>query len=115
MLYQFDKTGPANFVHSADSRYLYGTAYQTGVSNVFRYDTKTQNMEAVTNCKTGYFRPVPVSGDSLIVFHYGSDGFTPAMIADATLEDVNAVQYLGNAVAEKHPVVKKWNPSFQRS
>jgi len=108
VLYQFDKTGPANFVHSADSRYLFGTAYQTGVSNVFRYDTKTQSMEAVTNCETGYFRPIPVPMDSLIVFRYGSDGFTPIMIADTTLEDVNAVQYLGNAVVEKHPVVKEW-------
>jgi len=108
VLYQFDKTGPANFVHSPDGRYLYGTAYQTGVSNVFRFDTREKTMDAVTNVETGYFRPIPALEDSLIVFRYTSKGFIPVMIADATLHDVNAVRYLGNEVVERFPVVRSW-------
>jgi hypothetical protein len=107
-LYEFTKTAPANFVYSRDGRYLYGTAYQTGVSNVFRWDFEREAMEAVTNSETGYFRPCPVSDDSLIVFDYTGHGLRPVMIPDLTIEDIAPVRYLGNAVVEAHPVVKDW-------
>lgn len=107
VLYEFDKTAPANFVFSADGRHLYGTAYQTGVSNVFRWDFANEKMECVTNTEIGYFRPIPM-GDSLVVFSYGAQGFRPVVVADTTLEDVNAVRYLGNEVAIRHPVVMDW-------
>lgn len=107
VLYEFTNTAPANFVFSEDGTRLYGTSYQTGVSNVFRWTFADETMECVTNAEIGYFRPIPM-GDSLVVFSYTSDGFRPAVIADTTLEDVNAVQYLGNAVVERWPVVKEW-------
>ena len=59
MLYEFDKTGPANFVFAPDGRHLYGTSYQTGVSNVFRWDFANETMECVTNTDVGFFRPIP--------------------------------------------------------
>ncbi len=107
VLYEFHKTAPANFVFTDDGRYLYGTAYETGVSNVFRWDVANESMECVTNTETGYFRPIPM-GDSLVVFSYSSKGFRPVVIADTTLEDVNAVRYLGNEVVLKYPELKDW-------
>lgn len=106
-LYQFDKTGPANFVYSKDGTHLYGTSYQTGVSNVFRWDFQREAMDCVSNTDVGFFRPIPL-GDSLVVFTYTGNGFRPAVIADTTLTDVNAIQYLGNEVVLRHPELKEW-------
>jgi hypothetical protein len=105
VLYEFDKTGPANFVFAPDGQHLYGTSYQTGVSNVFRWDFANEKMECVTNAEVGYFRPIP-NGDSLVVFSYSAKGFRPVMVADTTLEDVNAVRYLGQEVWVQHPMVE---------
>jgi len=108
VLWEFPKTAPANFTYSPDGRYLYGTSYQTGVSNVFRYNFAKQDMECISNCETGYFRPVCVSDDSLAVMSYTGQGFLPVVIPIHVLEDVAAVRYLGNEVATKHPVVEDW-------
>src|SRR5262249_28480942 len=37
-LYEFENNSPENFVFSRDGKYLFGTTYSTGVSNVVRYD-----------------------------------------------------------------------------
>ncbi len=108
VLYDFHKTAPANFVFSRDGRYLYGTAYQTGVSNVFRWDFEREQMNAITNCETGYFRPGVVSDDSLIVFDYTGHGLRPVMIPIQKIYDIASVSYLGNAVAVEHPIVEDW-------
>ena len=114
VLHEFTNTAPANFVFSKDGQHLYGTSYQTGVSNVFRWDFAGENMECVTNADIGYFRPIP-RGDSLVVFAYTSDGFRPAVIADTTLTDVNAIRYLGQAVVDQWPVVKDWKLGSPRA
>ena len=79
---QFDVGGgvPNNFVFSPDGRFLYGTSYFTGVSNVFRYELAAQKLEAVTNTDSGFFRPIPLGGDDLIVFRFTGQGFVPARI-----------------------------------
>jgi hypothetical protein len=107
-LHEFTNTAPANFVFSPDGRYLYGTAYQTGVSNVFRWSFERERMDAVSNCETGYFRPCPIAEDSLIVFDYGGHGLKPVVIPVQSVEDIAPVRYLGNAVVENHPVVMDW-------
>lgn len=107
-LHEFADYSPANFVYSPDGRYLFGTTYSTGVSNVTRYDFEKRSMEWLTNGETGYFRPVPVSEDSLIAFRYTSDGFQPVMIANRPIEDVSAVRFLGQAVFKKYPVLEDW-------
>ncbi len=106
-LYEFDRTAPANFVYAKDGKYLYGTSYQTGVSNVFKWDFERAAMDCVTNTDVGFFRPIPM-GDSLVVFAYAGDGFHPAVIADTTLTDVNAIQYLGNEVVTRYPELREW-------
>lgn len=107
VLHEFTNTAPANFVFSKDGQHLYGTSYQTGVSNVFRWSFATETMDCVTNADIGYFRPIP-RGDSLVVFAYTSEGFRPAVIPDTTLTDVNAIRYLGQEVVDRWPVVKDW-------
>jgi hypothetical protein len=108
VLYEFANNSPANFAFSPDGKFLFGTSYYTGVSNVFRYDLEKREIETVTNGLTGFFRPVPVSDDELIAFHYTSKGFIPVMLANESLEDVNPIRFLGQDIVEKYPVVKEW-------
>lgn len=107
-LYDFGASIPQSFVHSPDGRFLYGSSYFTGVSNVFRYDLAADSMEIVTNATTGFFRPVPLAGDSLVVFRYTGDGFVPSVIEARPLQDVGAITFLGARLAEKYPVLPEW-------
>lgn len=108
VLYEFSENAPQNFVFSQDGRYLYGTSYYSGVANVFRYDFSKKDMDALSNTETGFFRPVPVSEDSLIVFRYTGQGFLPVMIPNRIQTQIHSIRFLGQAVADTHPVVKSW-------
>lgn len=109
-IYDFDYSSPANFVFSDDGRYLYGTSYYSGVSNVYCYDFSLDDISIVSNCETGFFRPIPVNSDSLIVFNYvGGKGWIPGWIENNALENVSAIEYLGQKVIDKYPYVKEWN------
>ena len=65
---------------SPDGKYLYGTSYYTGVSNIYRYEIASGKIDAVTNTETGFFRPVPLSADELFALRYTGRGFVPAII-----------------------------------
>jgi hypothetical protein len=108
ILCDFENSIPANFVFSANGEYLYGSSYYTGVSNIFRYHLKTDSMMIITNCESGFFQPIPLSNDSLIVLRYTADGFVPAMISTKGTEKVSAIQFLGREIVKKHPIVKEW-------
>ena len=106
--FRFGQSVPENFVFSPDGRFLYGSSYYTGVSNIFRYEVATGALEAVSNAELGYFRPVPLADGRLIVFHYTAAGFAPAIIEPRPLKDVSAITFLGAEVAAKYPVVTTW-------
>ena len=99
---------PSNFKFSADGRFLYGSSYYTGVSNIFRYELATGKSEALSNTETGFFHPIPQDDGSLIVFRYSGEGFVPARIDPKPLEDISAIKFLGAELVDKHPVVKDW-------
>jgi hypothetical protein len=105
---EFGTTIPSNFVFSSDGKYLYGSTYYTGASNIFRYELETDEIEAVSNTETGLFRPIPLEDGSLIVFRYTGEGFVPGIMDPEPLEDVAAITFLGRQVVEKYPVVKEW-------
>jgi len=107
--FDFDTAVPNHFVFSPDGRYLYGSSYYTGVSNIFRYEIATKALEAVTNADTGFFRPIPLGGDDLIVFRYTGDGFVPARIHAVPLQDVSAITFAAERLAAEHPEVTRWN------
>jgi len=106
--FDFGSSTPSNFVFSPDGKLLYGSSYYTGVSNIFRYDLASGTLDAVSNTETGFFRPLPLGGDSLIVFRYTGEGFVATTIAAKPLQDVSAITFLGQQIAEKYPVVKEW-------
>lgn len=110
VLFEFGEWSPANFVFSDDGRFLFGSSYYSGVSNVFRYDFAGRRMDALSNAETGFFKPLPVSADSLVVFVYSRTGFVPATIPNAVLNGVSAIRFLGNEIAERRTEVQSWIP-----
>ena len=108
VLWEFENNPAQNFTFSPDGRHIFGTSYETGVSNVFRFDCETKRMECLSNVETGLFRPLAISDDSLIAMSYTGKGFVPVMISNEAVEDVAPVRYLGQEVVERHPIVEDW-------
>lgn len=106
--FDFGRAVPEGFVFSPDGKFLYGSSFYTGVSNIFRYEVATGEIEAVSNAETGFFLPIPQEDGTLIVFEYTGEGFRPARIDPVPLEDLSAITFLGNEIAKKHPVVMEW-------
>ena len=104
----FGNWSPSNFVFSPDGRYLFGSSYYSGVSNIYRFDLDRGVMEPLSNTETGFFRPVPISADSLVVFRYTRRGFLPSMIANAVPDSVSAIRFLGNEIADRRTEVQSW-------
>ena len=107
--FDFGQAVPEGFVFSPDGRYLYGSSYYTGVSNLFRFEPATGQIEAVTNAETGFFRPIPLADGRLLALEYSGKGFVPTFLPATPIKDVGAIRFLGAEIAEKLPVVKSWN------
>jgi hypothetical protein len=107
--FDFSPAVPEGFVFSKDSRYLYGSSFYTGVSNIFRYEYSTGELEAVSNAETGFFRPQELADGRLVVFEYTGQGFRPGTIEPQPLDSVSSITFLGNEIAKKHSIVRDWN------
>lgn len=107
--FDFGHAIPEGFVFSPDGRYLFGSSYYTGASNIFRYELATGELEAVSNAETGFFRPIPQADGSLVAFEYTGEGFMPVRIDPVPLDDVSSIIFLGNEIVKKHPVVRDWS------
>ena len=106
--FDFGQAVPEGFVFSPDGKYVFGSSYYTGVSNIFRFDVESGEMAAVTNAETGFVRPIPRADGQLVAYSYTGAGFTPVLIDPQPLEDVSAITFLGAELARKHPVVTTW-------
>jgi hypothetical protein len=107
-IYDFDVSSPASFNFSKDGKYLFGSTYYSGVSNITRYDIEKEEMNWLTNVETGYFKPLPISEDTLMAFEYTGTGFLPVLIKNEPVESVSAINFLGQEIVEKHPMVIDW-------
>jgi hypothetical protein len=108
VLQDFQFNSPGSFVSSPDGRYLYGSSYQTGASNLFRFDLEAKKVEALSNTETGLFHPLPLRDGTLAAFEYSAQGFRLVKLPAKEIEDVNAIPYLGQSVVEKYPELKSW-------
>jgi hypothetical protein len=107
-LFRFGWSNPDNFTFSPDGRYLYGSSYYSGVSNIFRYDLETRRIAPMTNAETGFFRPMVLGDDSLLVLRYSAGGFVAAKIPDEPVQSVSRIDLLGQAIVDESPVVRDW-------
>ena len=106
--HSFGQSVPESFVFSPDGKYLYGSSYFTGISNIFRYEVATGAVEAVSNAESGFFRPMPLADGRLVVLNFTGQGFVPAVIEPRVVKDVSAIRFLGAELAARHPVVTTW-------
>lgn len=107
--FDFSPAVPEGFVFSPDGRYLFGSSFYTGVSNIIRYDLEANDISAVSNAETGFFRPLPMEDGRLLVFEYTGQGFVPSLIGAEPLDEVSSISLLGTQIAKKYPVVREWN------
>ena len=105
--FQFGQAAPEGFAFSPEGRFLYGSSYYTGVSNIFRYEVKTGVTEAVTNAETGRSVTSPADG-RLIVLNFTGQGFVPATLDPEPLKDLSAIKFLGAELVARHPIVTQW-------
>ena len=85
--FDFGLAVPEGFVFSPDGRYLFGSSYYTGVSNIFRYELANGDIQAVSNAEVGLFRPVPMDdGQLLVATHRHSDNMRIFSVDDTTGE-----------------------------
>jgi hypothetical protein len=115
-VYQLEDNTLTQFKFSADDKYLIGTSYFTGVSNIWRVEIETGKFELLSNTKTGFFMPLQIGSDSLIVLKFTRDGMIPGIIPMKVINDANSIDYLGNRVHQKNPEVEKWSlPAAKQS
>jgi hypothetical protein len=107
-LFNFSVASPQSFRFTEDGKYLYGTSYYTGVSNVFRVDMETRELAAMSNAVTGFFRPTYIDSTRLFAFNFKSNGFQPVFIPNEEVNDVANISFLGNITVEKHPMLIDW-------
>src|SRR4029079_9334185 len=93
--FDFGPSVPNNFTFSPDGRFLFGSSYYTGVSNILRHDLETRKLQAVSKTETGFVPPVPLGGDQLLVFRFTGRGFVPARIVAKPIDDVSPITFLG--------------------
>jgi len=108
-VYEQPENTLTQFRFSHDDRYLIGTSYYTGVSNIWRIRLDDRKFELLSNTETGLFDPLQLDKDSLLVLKFYRDGMVPGIIPAKVLEDANAISYLGNMVHQKYPEVEKWS------
>lgn len=106
-IYEFEDNSASNFCFSLDGKWLYGTSYYTGVSNIFRINLESKEPEILTNSLSGYFRPVQISQDSMIAYNYTSQGLQPVVIKIDTVS-AEAIKLFGMRVLEKNPEIRDW-------
>lgn len=108
-VYELEDNTLTQFKFSADDQYLIGASYFTGVSNVWRIKLDDRKFELLSNTETGFFMPLQLSNDSLMVLKFYRDGMVPGVIPVQVLDDANAINYFGNMVHQKYPEVENWS------
>ncbi|MEO8169059.1 MAG: hypothetical protein ABI623_12480, partial [bacterium] len=99
---------PENPSWSPDGKTLFWNAYTNGVSNIYRADIRTRNVEAVSHTLRGFFKPLYLSKDSLFAFEFSTDGFIPVILPNTTADRLPAIEYLGQEVYDKSPWLSKF-------
>jgi hypothetical protein len=106
---EMGSSSPADFVFSPDGRYLYGSSFYSGVSNLYRYRFADGDVQPLTNADRGFFRPLPLDDETLFALAYTAEGFEPVTLPIRPVDSVRSIDFLGAAVAEKWTIVRGWN------
>jgi hypothetical protein len=109
-IYEFEDNSVSNFVFTEDGENLIGTSYYTGVSNVYKINIESKSAELMTNTDIGFFRPMEISVDSLLIFEYTTNGLKPYKIKKEIITDASPIEYLGMRALKKNPELADFSP-----
>ena len=90
------------FRFSLDDRYLIGSSYYTGVSNLWQINLETREMEMLSNTDIGLFAPLEIAPDKLLALQFERDGLRPVTLAREVVNDANAIVLYGHRAYENN-------------
>ncbi len=97
------------FRFSDDNKFLLGSSYFTGVSNIWRINVEDKSFELLSNVETGLFSPLQIGNDSILVLKFFRDGMQPGIIPMEVITSANAIDYMGNLVVDRSPEVMDYS------
>ena len=99
----------SQFRFTDDNKYLIGTSYYTGVSNIWQISLEDRELQLLSNDDSGLFAPVQASEDSLIVLKFFRDGMQPGIIPREVITHANAIRYFGDLAIQNNPELEGYS------
>ncbi len=90
------------FRFSLDDKYLIGSSYYTGVSNLWQINIETREMEMLSNTDIGLFAPLEITPGQLLALQFKRDGLQPVLLSREVVKDANAVKLYGQLAYENN-------------
>ena len=101
-LVTWEDSNLGQFRFSLDDKYLIGSSYYTGVSNLWQINIETREMDMLTNTDIGLFAPLEIAPDKLLALEFERDGMRPVTLDRKVVEDANAVELYGQKAYENN-------------
>ena len=101
-LVTWEDSNLGQFRFSLDDRYLIGSSYYTGVSNLWQINIATREMEMLSNTDIGLFAPLEIVPNRLLALEFERDGMRPVMLGREVVGDANAVELYGQKAYENN-------------
>jgi len=89
-----------------DGKSIFWNAYTSGVSNIFRKQVGTNEIEVFSNTPTGLFHPLVLDQERIFAYQFTNQGFQPVIIPNQPVEGVAAIHYRGQQAIEKNPELR---------
>ncbi len=83
-------------------KYLIGSSYYTGVSNLWQINIETREMEMLTNTDIGLFAPLEITPGQLLALQFKRNGLQPVLLSRKVVKDANAVRLYGQLAYENN-------------
>ena len=101
-LLTWEDSNLGQFRFSLDDKYLIGSSYYTGVSNLWQINLETREPEMLTNTDIGLFAPLEIEPGKLIALEFERDGLRPVSLERKVVADANAVELYGQKAYENN-------------
>ena len=101
-LITWEDSNLGQFRFSLDDRYLIGSSYYTGVSNLWQINLDTREMELISNTDIGLFAPLEYAPGRLMALAFERDGMRPVTLERKVVHDANAIELYGQKAYENN-------------
>ena len=101
-LLTWEDSNLGQFRFSLDDKYLIGSSYYTGVSNLWQINLETREPEMLTNTDIGLFAPLEIAPNKLLALEFKRDGLRPVTLDRKVVTDANAVELYGQRAYENN-------------